>query len=242
MSDARTIVIPPIAGQPPKRLAVGLQWNDKPDRTMDETGALDTAYRPAGMERQLEYAPGKTTLFQTLKRLFIKQGGKDDETAGRDTGSRARDLDLHCFIFDAQEQFVLEIGPLPEKLIDPLGVVFHSGDEQTGEGVFDDETVRIEAGRLPSEYAHFFFVVQCDSGLDFNACGNINVHLYNPQTEEDYLASHFVHEAETKYSSFVFCHLKHSDGLWQISPIEEFGAYRDDWQNKLASYFSADNK
>jgi stress response protein SCP2 len=159
---------------------------------------------------------------------------RKENKAGRNIKFKKRDLDLHCFIFDEDKQFVCEVSPEPQKLIDPSSSVYHSGDDYSGEGSFDDETIKLELNRLSRDYAHFFFVVTCDTKLTLAQCGEFRLHLYDPQSNKDLLLKKTKSEDGAAHASYIFCHLHKTDGAWDANPIESFGPYDRDWPLELA--------
>ena len=69
------------------------------------------------------------------------------------------------------------------------GSIKHSGDNLTGEGAGDDETVFIELGQVPAKYNKLVFVVNIydakKRNQDFGMIRNAYIRVLNPSTNEE---------------------------------------------------------
>lgn len=69
------------------------------------------------------------------------------------------------------------------------GSIKHSGDNLTGEGAGDDETIFIELGQVPAKYNKLVFVVNIydakKRNQDFGMIRNAYIRVLNPSTNEE---------------------------------------------------------
>lgn len=76
------------------------------------------------------------------------------------------DLDAACLLFDADHHMVDSVWARQLKSKD--GAVSHSGDNVTGQGDGDDETVTVDLAALPSRVTALVFTASSFSGADFS--------------------------------------------------------------------------
>ena len=236
-----------------KRILVGLSWEDGKTVSMAKT----RDYLPPKSEPVSEDT--KKTSFLSGLRNFTRHillwgdemastGGqtfralrldattsKKDDSKGRDIKSSMRDLDLLCFIFDKDKNFVREIGPDPDTMIDEASSVYHSGEEFSGGGLYDDEMVRIEIDKLPANYQHFVFVVVSDSKLSLAECGTFNLRLADSTTDHNFIKDDVDAPADNS-SAYIFAKLSRDDQIWTTEQISKFGDFETDWPTALPEY------
>ena len=75
------------------------------------------------------------------------------------------DLDASCILFNASGQIVDSVWFKQLKSKD--GTVAHSGDNRTGEGAGDDESITAELSKLPATVTALVFVVNSFTGQSF---------------------------------------------------------------------------
>lgn len=62
------------------------------------------------------------------------------------------------------------------------GAVTHSGDNRTGAGDGDDETIKIDFSKLPANIKGFAITVNSFSGENFGEVNNVSVRAFDAQT------------------------------------------------------------
>jgi tellurium resistance protein TerZ len=87
-------------------------------------------------------------------------------------GSRSQsiDLDASCLLFDASGRLVDQVWF--NQLRSNDGAVQHTGDNRTGAGEGDDESIIVELGQLPSVVQTLVFVVNSFTGQNFSQIEN----------------------------------------------------------------------
>jgi stress response protein SCP2 len=95
----------------------------------------------------------------------------DDDDSVRETEYRLYDLDLVCYFFD-KENILRAIAPSEKNLISPDGKIYHSGEDFTGQGVYDDETIYFNLKNAHENNASYFIAVISDCKHDFGTLDN----------------------------------------------------------------------
>jgi tellurium resistance protein TerZ len=87
-------------------------------------------------------------------------------------GSRSLsiDLDASCLLFDASGRLVDQVWF--NQLRSNDGAVQHTGDNRTGAGEGDDESIIVELGQLPAAVQTLVFVVNSFTGQNFSQIEN----------------------------------------------------------------------
>jgi tellurium resistance protein TerZ len=100
-------------------------------------------------------------------------------------GSRSQsiDLDASCLLFDASGTLVDQVWFRQLRTAD--GAVQHTGDNLTGAGEGDDESIIVELGRLPASVQTLVFVVNSFTGQNFSQIENAFCRLVDETTGEE---------------------------------------------------------
>lgn len=168
--------------------------------------------------------------------MYTRMTSKDEDKPGRDEKSRTFDLDLCCYIFDADLQFKSFVGPENAAFIDASKKVYHSGEDQSGFGGPDDEAISVQMKDLPAEYHHLFFVVKSDSRYSFQDVRNPAIRLADGKLNENILESTIVPPAHYNASGFVFCHVWREGTGWRYRNLDEYTGTDVNWDTFLPSF------
>jgi tellurium resistance protein TerZ len=100
-------------------------------------------------------------------------------------GSRSQsiDLDASCLLFDASGTLVDQVWFRQLRTTD--GAVQHTGDNLTGAGEGDDESIIVELGKLPTSVQTLVFVVNSFTGQNFSQIENAFCRLVDETTGEE---------------------------------------------------------
>ncbi|MFF8773235.1 TerD family protein [Kitasatospora sp. NPDC015120] len=138
------------------------------------------------------------------------------EPAGR---GRNIDLDASCLAFDARREkldtaWFMKLGIFN-------GAIAHSGDNLTGEGGGDDESITVHLDGLPAEVCGLVFVVNSFSGQKFTEVKNAYCRLVDAATNQELVRFDLTHsEART---GVVMCKLvRQFSGEWVMTAIGEY--------------------
>jgi tellurium resistance protein TerZ len=99
--------------------------------------------------------------------------------------SRAQsiDLDASALLFNAQGQLVDQVWF--QQLTSKDGSVQHTGDNRTGAGEGDDESIRVDLTRVPAEVTTLVFTVNSFTGQDFSQIENAFCRLIDEAGETE---------------------------------------------------------
>lgn len=100
-------------------------------------------------------------------------------------GSRAQsiDLDASALLFDASGGLVDQVWF--QQLGSKDGSVQHTGDNRTGAGEGDDESIRVDLSRVPPAVATLVFTVNSFTGQDFSQIENAFCRLIDESNETE---------------------------------------------------------
>ena len=100
-------------------------------------------------------------------------------------GSRAQtiDLDASALLFDAGGNLVDQVWF--QQLQSKDGSVQHTGDNLTGAGEGDDESIRVDLSRLPDNVTTLVFTVNSFTGQDFSQIENAFCRLVDESDESE---------------------------------------------------------
>jgi tellurium resistance protein TerD len=99
------------------------------------------------------------------------------------------DLDASVFITNAEGKLIEdEYFVFYNNKMSPDGAVVHTGDNRTGAGEGDDETINIDLSKLNPAAAQIVFAITIDDAKkraqDFGMVPNAFAHIYNRDTNE----------------------------------------------------------
>lgn len=141
------------------------------------------------------------------------------------TNGKEFDLDVMALMlkedgkaFDPEEGIVFY-----KHLEDAAKSVIHSGDNRTGAGEGDDETITIYTEKVPANVKEIVFLLNIHAGvkenLNFGQVKNAVAHLYEGETETEFIAKYDLEEDASMETQVVFCKIyRHNDG-WKFAAI-----------------------
>lgn len=97
--------------------------------------------------------------------------------------SQSIDLDASALLFDASGNLVDQVWFRQLKSKD--GAVRHTGDNLTGAGEGDDESIRVDLSAVPSTVATIVFTVNSFTGQDFSQIENAFCRLIDESNEAE---------------------------------------------------------
>lgn len=97
--------------------------------------------------------------------------------------SQSIDLDASCLLFDGAGNLVDQVWF--QQLNSADGSVRHTGDNRTGAGDGDDESVVVDLSRVPSSVKTLVFTVNSFTGQDFSQIENAYCRLVDETNEEE---------------------------------------------------------
>ncbi|PGZ94742.1 stress protein [Bacillus pseudomycoides] len=102
------------------------------------------------------------------------------------------------------------------------GSIVHSGDNLTGEGAGDDETIFVELQKVPSRINRLIFVVNIydcvNRRQDFGMIRNAYIRIQNPQTHEELVRYNLTDNYGGK-TTLIAGEIYRDNGEWKFSAI-----------------------
>ncbi|MEU3350639.1 TerD family protein [Streptomyces sp. NPDC037389] len=101
------------------------------------------------------------------------------------------------------------------------GVIQHSGDNLTGEGSGDDETITVHMGGLPPEVTGLVFTVSSFNGQKFTEVAKAYCRLLDAQTGEE-LVRFDLTGAESQTGVLMCKFIRQFSGEWEMTALGDF--------------------
>ncbi|WP_322766674.1 TerD family protein [Frankia sp. Cr1] len=141
---------------------------------------------------------------------------------GWDPAHRGRqiDLDASCILFDSRGKDVDKVWFMSKK--GARGAVRHSGDNLTGSGEGDDETIFVDLAGLPSTVEALVFTVNSFQGQQFTEVRNAFCRLIDDFTGAELVR--FDLSESKPHTGLVMCKVARQQGgpNWTMTAIGEF--------------------
>jgi tellurium resistance protein TerZ len=97
--------------------------------------------------------------------------------------SQSVDLDASAVVFDGNGQVLDQVWFSQLRSRD--GAIIHSGDNRTGDGEGDDESITVHLDRLPPQVAQIVFLVNSFTGQNFSQIENAFCRLVDETTGQE---------------------------------------------------------
>lgn len=157
----------------------------------------------------------------TLTRIFMGLGWdvakKGGLLGGLFGGNEDIDLDASCLVFDESGQQVDEIWFRQLKGMD--GAIVHTGDNLTGAGDGDDETIKVDLSKLPGSVKSLVFTVNSFRGQTFDKVANAYCRVVDDVSGKE-LAKFSLGESGG-HTGLVMAKIYRHNGEWKIHAIGE---------------------
>jgi len=162
---------------------------------------------------------GANASLGSLQKFIVGMGWDTNET---DSG-HPFDLDASAFMLNANGKTLSENHFIfYNNLKSPEGCVEHTGDNTTGVGDGDDESIKIDLSKLPQGCEKITFVVTIHDAdnrrQNFGQVRNAFVRVYNPITNEEIL-KYDLGEDFSIETAVEFGELYIKDGNWKFKAI-----------------------
>ena len=156
----------------------------------------------------------------SIKKVMVGLGWDARSTDGND-------FDLDCSIFmlnssgkvRSDNDFIFY-----NNLTSVDGSVVHNGDNRTGAGDGDDETVNIDLARVPADVAKIIFaatIYEADSRRqNFGMVSNAFIRIVNDETGNEIIRFDLSEDASTE-TAMIFGELYRRRGEWKFRAVEQ---------------------
>jgi tellurium resistance protein TerZ len=127
------------------------------------------------------------------------------------------DLDASCLLLDSNKEIVDTIWFRQLKSRD--GSVVHSGDNLTGAGDGDDEVIKVDLSRLPSNVTNLVFVISSFRGQTFDKIESAFCRLVDA-TKNTELARYNL-SGKNPHTAQVMARVYKENGVWTMQALGE---------------------
>lgn len=127
-------------------------------------------------------------------------------------GNSSIDLDASCVMLDSAGNNLDTVWF--RKLRSSCGSVQHSGDNVTGEGEGDDETISVDLTRLPANVEYLAFTVNSFRGQTFNEVENAFCRVVDQSNKEQ---ARYVLTEQGSHTGIVIASLRRNNGQWDFT-------------------------
>lgn len=127
----------------------------------------------------------------------------------------AIDLDASCILLDTARQ-PLELVWF-RKLKSSDGSIVHTGDNRTGEGEGDDESIQVNLEQLPAGVQHLVFTVNSFTGQNFDAVENAYCRIIDELTGKE--LARFNLSEKGRHTGVVMACLSRTSSGWDLTAI-----------------------
>ncbi len=151
------------------------------------------------------------------------------------------DLDISCYVYNAQGEFIDFIGAEAQDSVDQTGKIYHSGDDMTGAGKGDDEQISAELAELPDHVHGLVFLVEIKSRHVFSDIDEPFCRLADGMTDQNLFEAAMSHDDSVDKNAFVMCSIFRSTEQtsgWMLYNVSEYPdiSQIEDWGSYLAQF------
>jgi tellurium resistance protein TerZ len=132
------------------------------------------------------------------------------------------DLDASCLVFDDNKQLLDVI--FYNNLRGLNGLVVHTGDNRTGAGDGDDEVIKVDLARLPSEVKTMVFIVSSYQGHTFDKIANAYCRVVDEVTGKELVKFNITDNGS--HTGLIMAKVYLHNGEWKIHALGERTAGR----------------
>ena len=125
------------------------------------------------------------------------------------------DLDASCLLLDGNKDPIDVVWF--RQLASKDGSIKHSGDNRTGEGSGDDETIHVDLGRLPAGVQYLMFTVNSFTGQTFDKVENAYCRLMNRSNNTE--LARFNLSQKGSHTGVLMAYLSRKGGDWQLTAL-----------------------
>ena len=142
----------------------------------------------------------------------------------RATDGKAFDLDAVAFLTgeDGKVRLDGEFIFFNQK-VSPCGSVTHNGDNRTGDGDGDDETISVDLSKVPQEVAKIVFAVTIhegqQNGQNFGRVDKAYIRVINQDANAEELARFDLSEDGSTEVAMIFGELYRHSGEWKFKAV-----------------------
>lgn len=156
----------------------------------------------------------------SLRRVHMGLGW--DAAKGLFGRTKAIDLDASCMVFDSSGKMIDAVWF--RQLQSRDGSITHTGDNLTGQGEGDDESIIVDLTQVRAEVQTLVFVVNSFTGEDFSKIRNATCRLVDLDSFTE-IARYDLGQ-QGRHTAQVMAKVSRSDGGWTMTAIGQTASGR----------------
>lgn len=159
-----------------------------------------------------------------LARVRMGLGWDPIETKGVFGRKKVKDVDLDasCLVFDGAGNLIDQVWF--RQLRSQCGSIQHTGDNRTGAGDGDDESIIVDLSRLPRQAGTLVFTVNSFLGQTFNDVTNATCRLVEETTGQE--VARYDLSAQGAHTAQVMAKLSRGPAGWKMTAIGQVASGR----------------
>ena len=180
-------------------------------------------------------------------RIFVGLGWDPNEKSGLLHKAKSavkgqetyHDLDLSCYIYDADKRYIGHVSAEAERGRDQTGRIYHSGDNVEGIGDGDDEQISVELLDLDPVIHSLIFKASIKSGHVFGDIQDPEIRIVDGYSNHTFLRQNMNCESGADKAAYVFLQVMRGDHGWMMRHIDSYIplADEDEWGEILKAQF-----
>ncbi|MEG2885468.1 MAG: TerD family protein, partial [Acinetobacter sp.] len=156
----------------------------------------------------------------SLTKIFLGAGwdvAKKGGLFGMFSGGDSIDLDASAIMFDENNKALDSIwfGQLQSR----DGSIKHSGDNRTGDGDGDDESIHVDLTKVPAQVKSIVFTISSFRGQTFEKVENAFCRVVDATTNVE-IAKYNL-SAKGNYTALIIAKVYRHNGAWKMSALGE---------------------
>jgi len=132
------------------------------------------------------------------------------------------DLDLACFTYDKDHNFIASVSAEPGQSIDHTGRIYHSGDNVEGHGEGDDEEISVELKDLDTNIYHIIFTAEIRTGHVFREIDAAEIRIADGYTNHNFVKTALIDDDGLDKNTYVFVHIYRNGDEWNLHHVGEY--------------------
>jgi tellurium resistance protein TerZ len=155
-----------------------------------------------------------------LRRIHMGLGW--DAAKGMFGRAKAIDLDASCMVFDSNRNLIDSVWFNQLKSND--GSIQHTGDNRTGRGDGDDESIIVDLERLSPNAVTLVFVVNSFTGQNFSKIENASCRLVDLETNQE--MARYDLSGSGSHTAQIMAKISRQSGSWAMTAIGQAASGR----------------
>lgn len=155
-----------------------------------------------------------------LRRIHMGLGW--DAAKGMFGRAKAIDLDASCMVFDSNRNLIDSVWFNQLKSND--GSIQHTGDNRTGRGDGDDESIIVDLERLSPNAVTLVFVVNSFTGQNFSKIENATCRLVDLETNQE--MARYDLSGSGSHTAQIMAKISRQSGSWAMTAIGQAASGR----------------